>query len=316
MVFVLKIMFLSIGILFFSQNIFSAEVDNFSIRELTISDSTAEINIYGNKLLQEVLNKLNKKNHTCEEKKLYKAMRKEFQNGYVGDFLKFIIRNDSLERIKIPIEKSIYRELKTKDSIILGFYAKKIYDPSAKLVRIGNRLIGTDKFEHFHGTGFQYFKSYYLEKKSIEETVQIGFSDEYGILGSWTTGVASFGDLAAEFNGMRFWNHMLQKEEDVFNENLGPYISCVDQKWVQVKNIDWSVYVDDSWDEAINCSQVRTNNILRKIQNQLTVLSKSLGQNITCPIDAKRLQDLEVKYGNFAPYTINNKGLSKVTKQK
>ncbi len=286
------------------------------MRELNISDATFEINQYGNNLVQEVLTKLNKKNHSCEEKKLYRVLTKEFKNGYVGSFLKYIIKNNSLERIQIPIEKSIYRDLTTKDSVILGFYAKKIYDPSAKLIRIKDRLIGTDKYEHFHGTGFQYFKAYYLEKKTIEETVKIGFSDEYGILGSWTTGVASYGDLAAEFNGMRFWNHMLQKENDLFNENLGPYIECVDQKWVQVKKIDWSIYVDDSWDEAINCSQVRTNRILKKIQSQLTVLSQNLGQNITCPMDAKRLQNLEVKYGNFAPYTINNKGLSVVSKPK
>ena len=71
----------------------------------------------------------------------------------------------------------------------------------AGYLRVGPFLLGTDKFEHFLGTGFNYFKSYFIKKKSINETAQIGWRDEVGALGGMTVGVMSFGDLAAESMG-------------------------------------------------------------------------------------------------------------------
>ena len=55
---------------------------------------------------------------------------------------------------------------------------------------------------------------------------------EYFNLGAYGTGVMSYGDLAANFNGMRFWNHILGKRKDILNQDLGPYVKCKDRKWV------------------------------------------------------------------------------------
>lgn len=288
----------------------AAEVDNFNIRQANIKNSAPQINQFGNELMIEVLTKLNKEDHLCNEAGLYKALRREFKNGYIGKFAKFIIDSNELERTKTPHKNSIYNQFRLKDAVVTGFMARKIYDPSASLILINDRLIGTDKFEHFSGTGFSYFKSYYLKKNSIEETANIGFGDEYGLLGAWTTGVISYGDLAAEFNGMRFWNHILQKSEDILGENWGPYIACENNKWIKVKEVDWSRYVDDAWDEAINCSEYRTWTMVAKVKHQLKELSRKSGQKVTCPLDPNRLQNLELKYGQYSPYMINFKGIN------
>ena len=50
-----------------------------------------------------------------------------------------------------------------------------------------------------------------IGKETLKHALMIGLKEEYGILGRLPTGVISFADLAADFNGMRFWNHVLQK---------------------------------------------------------------------------------------------------------
>lgn len=288
----------------------AAEVDNFSQRNDTLKDSTSKINEFGNKLFLSILEKTNKEHHGCEEEKLYKNLRKEFRNGYIGEFLEYLKNSEELDRQKIPFKKSIYSLFSPKDAIVTGLLSKRFYDSSASVLNVNGYLIGTDKFEHFSGTGYRYFKSYYLDKKSIEETVAIGFSDEYGILGAWSTGIISYGDLAAEFNGMRFWNHILQLRADLMGENIGPYVQCENGKWIQSKKIDWSFYIDHSWDEAINCSEFRTWTMVAKVKYKLKELSQKTGKNVTCPLLPNAPKILEEKYQQFGQYILNFNGIN------
>lgn len=300
--------------LFFMQllptSIFSAEVDNFSERNYELKDATNAINRYGNQLFISILEKTNEQATFCDETKLYKNLRKEFRNSYIGKFSDFIAKSKEIERTVIPHKKSIYSLFTTKDAYVTGFLSNKVFDPSAHILNVKGHLIGTDKFEHFTGTGYRYFNRYYLEKTTLEQAVELGFNDEYGILGAWSTGVISYGDLAAEFNGMRFWNHILQKDEDILNENIGPYVVCENNKWRMVKNIDWSFYVDDSWDEAINCSEFRTWTMVAKVKYKLRELSKKTNKSITCPLYPEKTRLLQDKYHQFSPYLLNFKGIS------
>ncbi len=296
------------------SNTFAAEVDNFTFRNLKLKDATNEINSYGNTLFNEVIQKTNLTNNNCDELKLYKNLRKEFRNGYIGAFIDHIKNSEKIERQKTPFKKSIYSQFKAKDALVTGLLSKRIYDTSATVLNINGHQVGTDKFEHFSGTGFRYFKSFYLDNKSIEETVQIGFKDEYGILGAWSTGVISYGDLSAEFNGMRFWNHILQKKADILSENIGPYVVCEGDKWKQIKKIDWSYYVDEAWDEAINCSEFRTWTMVAKVKYKLKELSKVKKSRITCPLDPEKTQFLEDKYQQYGQYILNFKGINLKTR--
>lgn len=288
----------------------AAEVDNFTKRDPSLLDSTKKVNEFGNKLFLSIVDKTNKDHPGCDEEKLYKNLRKEFRNGYIGEFLEYLKGSPDIARYKVPFKQSIYSQFTPKDAIVTGLLSKRLYDSSASVINIKGHLVGTDKFEHFSGTGYRYFKSYYLEKKSLEETVDIGFSDEYGILGAWSTGIVSYGDLAAEFNGMRFWNHILQRRDDILNENIGPFLECSKGKWLSVKKIDWSYYIDDSWDEAINCSEFRNWTMVAKVKYKLKELSQSTGQLIKCPLYPERTTLLENKYQQFGQYILNFKGIN------
>lgn len=112
---------------------------------------------------------------------------------------------------------------------------------------------------------------------------------------------------------MRFWNHVLQKEEDVLEKNLGPYVACQNSRWIQVKTVDWGNYVDHGFDESINCSRFAKKKNRVKIQENIkrTLEEQDLHFESTCPLaEESTLLWLQEKYGVLSPYLLNFQGHS------
>ena len=283
----------------------ASEVDNYHQRYTSLKDSTELINQHSNKLFDSVLEKTNNSELSCSEKLLYKNLRKEFHNDLEGEFNKYISYSNELERVKLKTSDSIYGDFSIRDSVILGLISKHIKESLASSINVQGHFIGIDKFQHFAGSGFDYFENYYIKNKSINSTLNIGLRAEDGILGSYSTGVKSFGDMTAEFNGMRFWNHILSKNPDVLGIELGPYVKCENNHWVKIKAIDFSQYVDDAWDEGVNCSNFRTIKMLNKVKKSIKELEERSGDNYTCPIKKESSLELIKKYGKFSNQLIN-----------
>lgn len=291
---------------------YASEIDNFTDRyEQSISDSLEKINQAANSEMENAVNEANGSFKGCNERELYKHLRKKFNNHYIGKFTKYVYLSKELERIITPISQSIYQDFTPEESIVLGGVGKYIRDPLGSVVKVHDVLVGTDKFEHFAGTGFVYFKQHHLEKKPIQNTLAIGQRDENGYLGALSTGVVSYGDMTAEFNGMRFWNHILGKDKDILNENLGPYIECKNNLWTIVKEVDLGKYIDQAWDEAYNCSKFRTNKMVEKVRNRLNELEDKSHLNFNCPLDSKKITETMKKYGQFGAIIINPNGHQK-----
>ncbi|MBK8971189.1 MAG: hypothetical protein IPM37_07360 [Hahellaceae bacterium] len=100
----------------------------------------------------------------------------------------------------------------------------------------------------------------------------MGHEQEEGKFGLVTTGVFSHADLAANFNGWRFWNQIRRAHNDPlrgFWGNLfaGAQISCSfrvmasikQRQWVYARELkqDFDIrdYVDGARDEGQNCSR-------------------------------------------------------------
>ena len=291
----------------------AAEVDSFRLRYQELPDSLLLLNKKANELMVEAVREANKThfNAACSEKRLYKKLRSKFRNHYLDKFSKWIINTDQLAKIETKIGQSIYRDFSPLQSPIQGAWARVANDPTAAALNVNGHRIGTDKFEHFMGSGFNYFKTYVLEGKPLEEALNIGWKAETGIMGGFMTGVMAYGDLVANFQGMRFWNHVLQTSEDVLGKNEGPYIVCEKDQWTQIKKIDFSVYIDAGFDEGINCSKMRTQKMTRLVQNRLKEYQAKDPQNrsFDCPIDQRKLDELVDHYGELTPWLINEKGL-------
>lgn len=289
---------------------FGSEIDPFYRRQeaYALEDAQPIINAKTKELLADSLNRANEK-EGCDKKHLYRSLRKNFRNHVFGNLTPFIIESPEIQKIEAPIEISMYREFSWYEAPIPGFYARVFKDPSGKVLRMGPYLIGTDKFEHFLGTGFRYFRAHYLKGKSLESALEIGRKAEANSMGVITTGVFSYGDLVANFNGMRFWNHVLGENEDVLGENLGPYVACVEDKWIQVGEIDWLAYMDHAWDEGINCSRFRNKALTEKVKKHLQQYAEKFGTDVSCPADQEKLDIAAEKYGELSNDLLNFEGM-------
>ncbi len=309
-----------------SSTVHSSEVDQFTDRYIHLADSFDIISKKAESLLDKALVKANKKKrHQCNEKRLYKSMRKYFRNHVQGkEFAQFVMHDDSIDRRPTILKESIYGDFTVIDAYTIAL-AKIYKDTAGSVINVGGIQIGTDKFEHFMGQGYIYFKKYYLKKShDLKALLQYGDLTERYLLGSKTTGVYSYGDLAANFTGMRFWNHLLQKNDDILGAeyNWGPYVVCTDGKWVKNKGdhkytIDFNKYINVGWDEANNCAKFRKPSILKKVLDRITGLevADKNGRNYYCPINSAAILEVKEMWGPvIGPQIINVEGHSYLKK--
>jgi len=303
----MKHLFGPVLLLISSQFATGAETDTFSKRYEALADGSEIINERANQYIQNSIKALNAQDHNCSENLLYKELRKYFNNHTKGRLAIDINEDDAIPRRMVILGESVYKSWRPWDGMGMGLtLAKRSGLTVSSVVKVGNEIVGADKFEHFFGQGFYYFTDGYLEEKGAIRAIKKGIAKEKTILGGNKigNGVFSYGDLAANFNGMRFWNHILQSREDVLgsDHNLGPYINCENYKWVQVKKLDFRDYIDASMDEAINCSKFPAKATSERFVREVNDLG------MKCPIDPKKVEELSAKYGKMAKWIINRDG--------
>ncbi len=113
---------------------------------------------------------------------------------------------------------------------------------------------GVDKLSHFGSTGRRYLKVYLKEirkgrtpEEAEKKAIRMGLSNEAGILGLWPSGVFSYGDMEANFQGFRFYKKLCLDESDT-------YLEKVDGRWKLAKSADIRNYISPYWDESFNLS--------------------------------------------------------------
>ncbi len=285
----------------FSLTLFSAETDHYTYRDKPLEEASEVINSYANSYLLKSVGTLNSLG-TCDDSKesemtLYKELRKYFANHSSGILTKNILHDNIIDLRMINLNDSVYANWGYFNGRILGKKGAELSPLAlAPMMNINGKILGTDKLEHLFGMGFHYFKWHYIKGRSLRTTLKRGVLMEKTSLGGniIATGVFSYADLAANFNGMRFWNHILQKREDVLGLNLGPFVKCENSKWKiqKEKRIDFSKYLDDSTDESLNCSKFASKNGLKKFKEGMIRLSI----DNKCPMNNKKLSEVIQKY--------------------
>jgi hypothetical protein len=303
----LNILFVTLFLSLSIQSVKSSETDGFTDRYAPLEDSSGAINTRANQYVMKAISDLSTQSVGCDEEALYKELRYYFSNHMKGQLVKDILNDDSIPKRKITLEHSVYRDWTPWDGLGMGLtFVARSGVTISPILHFGNEIIGADKFEHFFGQGFAYFSQNYEKEKGATKAVKTGIFKEKIFLGGnkFGNGVFSYGDLAANFNGMRFWNHILQQNDDVLgsDHNLGPYIVCQNNNWKQVKKIDFRDYMDSSMDESINCSKFPA----KLTADRFTEQVQNLG--MTCPLDPKKLDELAGKYGPLSKWIINKDG--------
>lgn len=285
---------------------YGSEIDSFTRRYEPLEDSSAVINNKANEMLSEAVSRANEGAESCDDKKLWEEIRKDYNiiiNN--GKLINYIVQSPEVPKHALERKDSIYRDHTIFDGYLLA-------RPAADMDGIGmgttmnfnGHYIGSDKFEHIMGQGYHYYNRYYNKGYSLKRVLLIGNANERLHLGGnrIATGLYTFADLVANFQGMRFYNHILQRNEDLIGENLGPYVTCENNKWIHSKKIDFRNYIDAGFDEGYNCPAVVTSHALKGINKALDELrAKYPENNYTCPLDPKKLEEVKKKYAVKVP---------------
>ena len=328
--FIFQLLILSV----LASRCFASEIDSVTPRRVALEDSRSQINAIFEQRIKEGVEKANQQRISiqvvgdlelpvvgdyCDEDDLYRELRKAIFDsrsaswglkGYDLDKqLRDLLRRQSYS---LSLNDSIYRDIDYLEGFSLNL--KELSD----VVRIEGNLIGLDKLGHYFAEGFHYFVMTTLADKPVYDALAWGKEKESGLFGYTTTGIFSFADLVANFNGMRFWNKVLHKRDDPlkgFIGNLfdGPYVTCdiqildsitawkVVKAWEVNTTFDIADYVDGSWDEGNNCNSYADPIIEDKVQTRI----HNVDPDFVCPLDPEACSNAREKYGVFAKYLLH-----------
>jgi hypothetical protein len=324
-----KFFFLFPVISFFAyQASFAAEIDSVTPRKLQLENSLPSINTIFNQRIQEGIQKANakqgdidkfEKDEFCNEEALYTELRRAIFQSFTASWgLKGYDLDKQLRTLlarqsySLSLNDSIYRDINYLEGFSLNI--KELSD----VININDHLVGLDKIGHFFAEGWEYFELTHTKKYNIDDALKWGKAQEAGKFGYTTTGIFSFGDLVANFNGWRFWNKVLLKEDDPLKGAISsffnrPYITCEIQILDSIKNkkivrawehnsrFDLSDYVDGTWDEGNNCNSYKD----PIIEEKVTVRIRNVAPDFTCPIKTEECLAAQERYGEHAKYVLH-----------
>jgi hypothetical protein len=301
----------------------AAEIDSITPRDLQLDNSLTLINEIFNQRIQEGVHKANAKQDDiediesgefCDEQILYTELRKAiFQSftaswGFKGYDLDQQLRDLlARESYSLPLKDSIYCEISYSEGFSLNM--KEL----SAVVNINGHFVGLDKMGHFFAEGWHYFELTDYDQNNIDQALEWGKEQEAGKFGYSTTGIFSFADLVANFNGWRFWNKVLLNTNDplkgaVANFFNRPYVSCelqiissiknkkIVKAWESNSQFDLADYLDGAWDEGNNCNNYEDQVITDKITTRI----QSVNPDFTCPCMAEYCFEAQRKYGYYA----------------
>jgi hypothetical protein len=279
--------------------VYSSEVDSYTRIVLLTYGAVEDINKELNTLLDSAIDLANEEGK-FKDRELYKIIYKIIGGKLVSRLEKRIEKINETHFLRVDLDESIYRDLNT-----LSTPSFPIYGKLSVAFKAGRYIIGTDKLGHFISQGYTYFKMFYLKKQDIEKILDYGTRTEIKYFGLTTTGIFSFADLTANFQGMRFWNDLLMRNDDILgDQGRGPYIQLQNIRWAKVKDIDMRHYFDGAWDERINWNLYRNCEIKAMVFNRIPGEQKKM---YLLKSDARdtEIRELIKKYDIFSRYLIN-----------
>ncbi len=264
----------------------ATEVDNFTDRDLPLSDSRGALNQKMNVLISATAEKVNSK-YDCSlspkkaQERFYKSLNKKIGGFFYAKYELDVERDPSIDKRHFKRRESIYQTLTIRQALALRIAAL------GSVVNVGGHKVGTDKLGHFIGIGKIYFDIIRKNKGGLKDALAYGEKSERTFFGLHTTGVYSYGDLVSNYEGLLFW-------QSLFN-GQAPYMNCEDGVLVQVRSFDWLDYVNEAWDEAVNCSAFRTESIMENV---------NAAAEVQCPL-APLLPETVKRYSSLPSPLLN-----------
>lgn len=292
-----------------------AEIDSLTDRGVVLEDSTRALERRFDDAFAIAIDRANQAPVACDERVLNRELRAALASPFIGHGIAESLNHDEgLDRRRVRRKDSIYRDLGVSENVSVHWK-----DLSA-VIRVGDVLIGTDKLGHLVVEGWKYFEIAHLEGEGIASAMDWGERTERTYFGLYTTGVHSYADLVADFEGMRFWQHVLGQTADPLEADSRagrPYVKCARRFWIvgarrwkQARGFELDRYVTPVWDEAVNCCRYRNAEIEARVSARIAELSHADGADYTCPVDPDACARARRRYGGWAPRLLHPDCLS------
>lgn len=222
------------------------ETDNYLAWDKTLSDSSAHINRFLSDSIKSALTQIpNHRMKSCDEMTV--LIGKEFESRLVHDnpvenWLFTILTDKEMFPSDLHyVEDSIYRE------------PYRFYIPwfgLAPNIQVNGYYFGTDKLSHFASTGMIYFRIFrdqIRKNKSslaaLKRAIDWGIRDEKTVHGFWASGVFSYADLEANYQGLLFFQRFCSTENSFLQRSN-------DGNWSLVNPPEIKEFINGAWDES------------------------------------------------------------------
>lgn len=270
---------------------FVSEIDSFSLRDERLRDATEELNRLMNGYIAQSIEEANTW-HMCDEEAFRDDLHRRIGGIFWSQIEYDIAKNIRIDKRSIARADSIYKDVSFFDAPAL-FIADL-----GHIMRMGDYFVGGDKLGHFIEEGFNYYSIIHREGGSLNDALAFGENAELGHFGMATTGIYSYADLAANFQGYKeFWKPLI-------GSGVDSYVSCKAGRYVSLRPFDWAKHANSSWDEGINCNRYRNRAMTESINNQIAILEKNLNTKLSCPILPDRCHAMIEYFGKIAPRVI------------
>lgn len=270
------------------------EIDNYTCRfDKAVTDSTGAVNAETNKRLKEAAEKANKFGSGAETKKcdvgpLMALLSDGIASAWMGN-LETWADSAPIPKCRKSKKESVYSKF--------GIFESPMSAAAGlgPVIKVNGVFIGTDKLSHFMTEGLNYYRAFQRTNK-IQSALNIGNRDEYGSYGISSTGIHSYGDLAANYQGFEFWRQL--------TEGPNPYFTCKDGIWSQARQFKWEDYVNPAFDEGINCNLYGSESMRDKVKfaTQALVDKNNPGGIAECPLDHEACKKMAEYFQNPEVY--------------
>lgn len=279
----------------FSTTQNASEIDSFTDRDLLLEDSTPAVNRIINGYFEKAVDIANRA-RTCDNRVINKALNDQIRGLLWSPIEDAITTSAIIDKRQSPVSESVYQDFSLLESPTL-----KIANLGV-LIRLGRHYVGSDKLNHFLQLGYDLFDRLHLRHKSLQQVMEWSSFTEATYYGLLTTGIYSYGDLAANYDGLFFWERVTNTN---LPKGLAPYLECSNDVWQIVSPFDISDYVTAAWDEGVNCNGYKTNAMEKKVRARIAKLEDQTGRTLQCPIAPEQCSALVAHYGDAARYVIS-----------
>ncbi len=231
----------------------SMETDPFLPLDTELEDSADVVNAYASRIIRHRLSLYNDRNLVAGKSECDKIARfilKGFRALTLSRVARWAHTNPD---VTLYPDDSVSRYNYYRQSILGVPYYYHFQVPLGRTLNIDGVYLGADKLGHFFSFGARYhrrFKRNVARGKSEEQaerdTILWGVGSERGIVGRWTTGIVSYADLEANYQGLRLARALCDPAAPTHLDR------DEDDNWRLSRPLDIRDYVNPDWDEAYN----------------------------------------------------------------